>query len=1855
MLRLAVPLRSVRWRLALAAVLLSSTRLAAFAAVAASPSANAALGKPTSFHKEILPVLQANCQGCHQPAKAGGKLDFTSFKGLLAEGESGAHAVVAGKPNESSIVEQITPQNGKAEMPKGKPPLAASDIALIRRWIEEGAKDDTPPDTAPPIDRDHPPVYNRPPVITSLDWSPNGELLAVAGFHEVLLHRADGTGLVARLVGMSERLDSVRFSPDGTKLAVTGGRPARLGEVQVWDVATRKLLLSVPVTSDELFGVSWSPDGKRLAFGGTDKAVRIINAESGAQVLFQQAHDDWVLGTTFSNDGNFLVSVGRDMAAKLVEVATQRFVDNITSITPGALKGGIQCVQTHPLRDEIIFGGADGTPRIYRMQRTTARQIGDDANQLWELPSLPGRVFGVDITPDGSIIAAGSSLDGHGHVAVYRMEPAPKIPDEITAILHKPVPSRSSEEIAKLHKHFEQGVQTLAKFEAAEGGVYSVALNPKGNRVAAAGSDGTVRIIDAQKGSLVTSFVPVEVVKAADNHAVAASRPDTQLLPPEAAITPTEPSLPAVVTLTKLTAEPATIQLDSPHRYSQVVVTAELASGAKVDVTRLAKFSFSQPVATANATGMVIPAANGHATLAVTLRDKTAHVEIHVTNLDQPQSPDFVRDIAPILARAGCNAGTCHGAQQGKNGFKLSLRGYDPVFDVRALTDDQASRRVTVASPAQSLMLLKPIAAVPHTGGQAIKPNSSYYAALREWIASGARLNLTSSRVAGINIAPQNPVIETIGARQQIRVVATYSDGSQRDVTREAFIESGNTDVVKTVPGAPGLLESLRRGEAAALVRYEGQYAATTLTVMGDRSGFAWKEPPANNRIDELVAAKLKRTKTLPSELCDDYEFVRRVYLDLTGLPPTPDQVQSFADDKRDTKIKRDELIDRLVGSSDYLDFWTNKWADLLMVNRKFLGVEGATAFRNWIRGELAANTPYDQFARKILTASGSTKANPAGSYFKTLRTPEALMENTTHLFLATRFNCNKCHDHPFERWTQDQYYHLAAYFAQIDRNYDPASGGTMIGGTDVESGHPLYEIIADAKQGEVKHLRTGSVSQPAFPFECKHDSQQGGTRRGELAAWVTSPNNPYFAKSYVNRLWGYLLGRGIIEPLDDIRAGNPATNPELLDYLTGEFIHGGFNTRHIMQLICKSRTYQLSVSTNKWNVDDSINFSHARARRLPAEVLYDAIYRTTGATSSFVGIALGTRAAALPDVGVELPDGFLGNLGRPPRESACECERSSNLQLGPVMALVSGPTVGNAISDPENAVAKMVAAVKDNSEVVKNLFLRFLNRPGRPEEISSASKMFDDLDAEHARLVSELEAYTKELGPQLAQREIDRQNRIAGLQTAVEAAREIAKVRQPRAEQDRQEKIAKAQSALAEYEKQLYAKLSDWEAAQTKETQWCPLEFAEASATFNAKFQRQSDGSTFVDGEKAKGAYRLVAPIPLGKVTGIRLEALADDRLANRGPGRSATGNFVVTEFVAQALPVHGPLKLVRSWDFGPDDTDWRTEEGVKVVAESGMRHLFGNAQRTGLKAAVKFPAGQYLLDVVTGIRPAVSLTVQWATVKATSFDATRSVRRTLSAGGGGSLATPIAINAESELTGIRIIVDDDQSVVPLDAIRLFAADNAAATDLKLQHAQATFNQGGYDVATAIDGNKDAQANNGWAVAGEFGRDHAAKFELATPLDSAKDRMLELTLHQNFNDGQHSLGRFRISVTNSPPPLGFGLPPSIVAILAKPANQRSDADRQSLLAEQRKRDKHHQELQAAVAAQQQQLPADARVAELESQLAAAQQPLPIDPKLQQLRRAVELSEEQLKDKRLTVAQDIVWALINNPAFLYNH
>ncbi len=464
--------------------------------------------RPVSYYRDIRPVFQAQCQGCHQPAKDKGGYVMTDFQKLLGTGDSGKKSIVPGKPDQSYLISQITPKDGSAEMPKDKPALLKTDLELIQKWIAEGAKDDTPANARQRIDAEHPPVYQNPPVITSLHYSPDGSILAVAGFHEVLLHKGDGSKLLGRLVGLSERIESVRFSPDGKFLAVAGGLPARMGEIQIWDLAKRKLTLSVPVTYDTVYGVNWSPDGKLVSFGCSDNTVRAIEVATGKQVLQQGSHNDWVLDTVFSLKGDHIISAGRDMSAKLTEVATQRFVDNITSITPGALRGGLHSVVRHPEKDEILIGGADGIPAIYRVFRKTARKIGDNANLIRKFPVMDGRIYSVDYSADGNRIVAGSSLDGTGMVNVYSAQFDSNLSTNLVKILEKTVGEQSKEEKETLEKYVTSEVKLLAHTEL-KTAVYTVSFSPDGSTIAEAGEDGRVRFLNPADGKIIKEFIPV--------------------------------------------------------------------------------------------------------------------------------------------------------------------------------------------------------------------------------------------------------------------------------------------------------------------------------------------------------------------------------------------------------------------------------------------------------------------------------------------------------------------------------------------------------------------------------------------------------------------------------------------------------------------------------------------------------------------------------------------------------------------------------------------------------------------------------------------------------------------------------------------------------------------------------------------------------------------------------------------------------------------------------------------------------------------------------------------------------------------------------------------------------------------------------------------------------------------------------------------------------------------------------------------------------------------------------------------------------------------------------------------------
>ncbi len=1680
-----------------------------------------ATAAPVSYYKDVRPALQAKCMGCHQPAKAKGDYVMTTFAQLVSGGENGT-AIVPGRPAESLLLQQITPVDGKVEMPPKGEPLSSDEVALVSRWISEGAHDDTPANAVERYSPEHPPVYAKPPVISALDFSPDGKLLAIAGFHEVLLHHADGSGLVARLVGLSERIQSIEFSPDGTQLAVAGGLPERMGELQIWDVAKRSLKVSVPAGYDTIYGASWSPDGKLVAFGMPDNSVRAVKAESGQQVLFMGGHNDWVLDTVFAHSGAQLISVARDMSAKLTEVATERFIDNITSITPGALRGGIATVTLHPTADHILVGGSDGIPQIYRPQRETARKIGDNANLIRKYPAMEGRIWATAFRPDGKSFAAGSSLDGRGAVHFYRSDYDATLTPELKRAMEQANVRPGSSDYKLIEEFQTRGAEQTGALKL-DASIYALAWSPDSATVAAAGSDGKVRFIDPSRARVTKEFVPVEVTASLADE----QRPNADRHP----AAPEEKAISAEIA--SLEVSPAQVRIDGPTRYNQLVVTAVAKDGRKFDITRSAVVKPAAELVRLTPRGKVLPVKDGTTTLSVQFGAAKAEIPVQVSGSAQAFHPDWVRDVNPVVSRMGCNMGTCHGAQDGKDGFKLSLRGYDPFYDVRAFTDDLTSRRVNYASPDDSLMLLKMTGAVPHEGGQLAIQDSTYYRVVRDWISQGARLNPSSAKVVSIEVFPRNPVIEAIGGRQQIRVEALFADGSRRDVTSEAFVESGSTEVATHDQQA--LITTVRRGEAPILARYEGAYAATTLTVMGNRDGFVWKQPAANNKIDEFTAAKWRRLKIQPSELCTDTEFIRRVTLDLTGLPPSPAAILAFESDPSPQREKRDRLVDSLIGSPEFVDHWTNKWSDMLQVNSKFLGGEGAKLFRDWIRTEVAANTPYDKFVYRILTATGSNKENPAAAYYKILRTPENIMENTTHLFLATRFNCNKCHDHPFERWTQDQYYETAAYFAQVELKRDMKNAPNQsIGASAVDEAKPLYEIISDAAAGEVTHARTGQVEAPAFPFEAtlapvSFRTPEKPARRESLAAWMTSTDNPYFALSYANRIWGYLLGTGIIEPLDDIRAGNPPSNPELLEWLTRRFVESGFNVRDLMATICKSRTYQLSIAANRWNEDDETNFSRAKAKRLPAEVLYDSIYAATGATPDIPGAGKGVRASQLPDAQIDLKSGFLANLGRPVRESACECERSADLQMSAVMAFLSGPAISDAIEAKESALVRLTTEQPDDQKLIEEIYYRVLGRAPRPDEVKTALGNFAAVSRDHQSLQVMLAEREKWWVPLEASLEKTRSEAIYNAASALDAYVPQWGEKYRQAEAARQTRLSAARKDLVAFASATPALLTAWEVnypAANLTTRWQPLTPTSVKSTSPAiELKVVEDGAVLAAAARPdrnrSTDYVLEFDAPAGglrTVTGLAIEAMPHASLPGFGPGLSENGNFVVTEVELETAPAATPRQFTK-----------------------------------------------------------------------VSF-----------------------------------------------------------AEARVDHIQTNFN-----IKLAIDGNPGNQ--QAWAVAGKERLPHIGRFSLEKTLALPPGAKLRLRISCRYGGGEYPLGHFAVRLTESEQPLAAGIPAPIASILERPPGSRSSGDLAALETYFRRTDPNSLKRQFAVVKEERPLPPDPAMEALKAKFAEARTPIRIDPQLRQLRQDFAQSTLQTSNVRLTAAQDLTWALINNPEFLFNH
>jgi hypothetical protein len=656
----------------------------------------------------------------------------------------------------------------------------------------------------------------------------------------------------------------------------------------------------------------------------------------------------------------------------------------------------------------------------------------------------------------------------------------------------------------------------------------------------------------------------------------------------------------------------------------------------------------------------------------------------------------FRREVVPLLTRLGCNAGACHGTPSGKNGFRLSLRGYDPALDLASLTRDATGRRIDPLTPDGSLMLLKATAQIPHEGGRRVQPHDDAYAVLRRWIGEGGRDDSAATpRLAHVEITPPAATADESVTSTQLQVLASFTDGTRRDVTHLARF-SVNNDALAAVSPA-GSVEKLKHGEVAVAAQYMDRVASARVIFLPAAPEFVWRHPPENNYVDRLVFAKLRQMRIEPSGLCTDAEFIRRVSLDLTGQLPNPDEVRRFL--VTDDPDKRNRLIDELLERPAFADWWALKWSDRLGCNQRFVGKVGAYKYHEWIREQMAANVPEDEFARQILTASGGNYSRPAAGFYRRLRDPQSRAEEVAQLFLGVRVQCAKCHNHPGESITQDDYFGLAAFFARLGYR----DGPFFIQKYDKE------ETVYVTHTGEMRDPRTGRPVAPKVLGTPTPSISPDVDRREVFANWLTAPDNPYFARNAANRLWYHLLGRGIVEPVDDIRGSNPPSHPELLDALAKDLVEHRFDRKHLIRTILRSRVYQLSWQPTPTNADDEQYFSHARVRPLQAEQLLDAIGSATGVAERFAGFPAGTPAMALPDG--ELKHPFLEAFGRPARAMACECERGSDTTMSQALHLVGSPLVQDKLGSAAGRVAKLIASGKSDAEVIDEMFLATLCR----------------------------------------------------------------------------------------------------------------------------------------------------------------------------------------------------------------------------------------------------------------------------------------------------------------------------------------------------------------------------------------------------------------------------------------------------------------------------------------------------------------------------------------------------------------
>jgi len=743
--------------------------------------------------------------------------------------------------------------------------------------------------------------------------------------------------------------------------------------------------------------------------------------------------------------------------------------------------------------------------------------------------------------------------------------------------------------------------------------------------------------------------------------------------------------------LTGIAVYPPDVHLSTTRDRQHVVVVATRADGVTLDVTDKAQLALVDPKLARIDSGTLHPQADGQTELAVQFGGFTQKIPVTVVQAAEDRPISFKLDVMPVFMRAGCNSGSCHGSARGKDGFRLSLFGFDPDGDYQRITREYATRRINLALPQRSLLVEKSVGAVPHSGGKRFSAESEYCQTLVRWLEAGVPRDAAEvPTVTDVEVFPQQVVLEGEGATQQFIARAKYSDGTDRDITHLALFLSNNDNSAPIDEN--GLVTAAARGEAFVMARFETKTIGSQVLVLPKDLKYSQPTEKPVNYIDELVGEKLRKLRIEPSGLCSDEVFLRRVTLDITGLLPTAEEYQAFVADQ--DPAKRQKKIDELLDRKEFSEIWAMKWSELLMIkSSNQVAYKAMYLYSNWLTKQISDNVPLDKMVREMLGATGGTFSEPATNYYQIERDNQKLAENAAQVFMGLRIQCAQCHNHPFDRWTMDDYYGFTAFFAQIGRKNAEDYRET---------------IVFNRGSGEVRHPVGGRVMEPRF-LGGEVPDVKGKDRRQVMAEWLTSPENPYFATSVANRVWAHFFGIGIVEPIDDVRVSNPPSNPELFEALGAKLVEYNYDFKQLVRDICNSHAYQRSTQRNASNESDELNFAHGRVRRIGAESLLDCISQVTDTKDKFRGLPLGARA-------VQVADGrtstyFLTTFGRSERESVCACEADTSPTLSQALHLINGSTVQGKIAQGKIVETLLEEKKLTPEQVVDQLYIRCLSR----------------------------------------------------------------------------------------------------------------------------------------------------------------------------------------------------------------------------------------------------------------------------------------------------------------------------------------------------------------------------------------------------------------------------------------------------------------------------------------------------------------------------------------------------------------